>query len=541
MLNQTALRLVAMRVSLINPNNLGSYRSAQIVAENLGIARLASHIEALGHDVQMVDARLWNLKPKESARTVRAFSPSVVGVSLICEQAVRWTNDFINEFECSPESPICIAGGYFPTLQPARTLKLMPRLDALALGEGEAVVEELIHRLAKSPEMWRDSRGLCMRTEGGALRRNPRPSLVKDLDKLPWPRRYATELMDDNFEVLIEGSRGCKLACTFCAIRPFFRSNGDSVWRGRTPEDIVAEMLAIRHSSPKVKRFRFVDTDFIGFEAEGTKRALRFAELIVERLPGIQFCIETRAQSVKAHGYLFRALRDAGLQEVFIGVESGSQRILDRMRKNITVDDIIDAVATLKTMGISVSYGFMMFTPWTKEEDIRANIALLRTLGGVEFDKLFHEMDLIPGTPAIKQGQALGSISAKAGTGYFTYPMDGLVARARFCWQALELRHRDFLERVWFLYKDGQTASQMGCAGGAQLEERASELNLRMFDFCLTALKGAYNGEVTVEAVADACVNKFSSEVNSLSALINDNYRFPRPDAIRQKLSRAIS
>lgn len=67
----------------------------------------------------------------------------------------------------------------------------------------------------------------------------------------------------------------------------------------------------------------------------------------------------------------------------------------------------------LQDIGLSVSYGFMMFTPWTQQEDLEANIAMLRTLGSVEFDKLFHEMDLIPGTLALEQAQSLGPVTPK--------------------------------------------------------------------------------------------------------------------------------
>lgn len=522
-----------MRVSLIGPNNSGSYRSAQIVAENLGIAYLASFAQALGHEVQLVDARLWNQTPEESARVVKAFGPAVLGVSLICAQAVTWTNNFLDEFDCPPERPICLAGGYFPTLQPDVALTLMPRVEAIVLGEGEFVLEELLLRLATNPETWKTTLGICVRSEGSSFRRNPRPTLVKDMDKLPWPRRYAALHMDETFEVLIEGSRGCRLACTFCAIRPFFQSNGESVWRGRTPESLVAEMAAVRQANPKLKRFRFVDPDFFGFEAEGMRRALQLANLIVERLPGIEFYIEARAQSVKGNGHVFRALRDAGLREVFLGVESGSQHILDHFLKKTTVDDIIAAVATLKDLGISVGFGFMMFTPWTDEEALRANIAILRTLGSVEFDKLFHEMDLIPGTPAIKQVQALGPITAKDGTGYYTYPMNGLIAQARRCGRALELRHRSFMERVWFLSKDAQRSIQTGRIGAREFDQRVSELNLRMFEFCIDALKATTSHDrVTAETVADTCVSEFDNSVSALSAEMEEDSKFPRPDAI---------
>jgi radical SAM superfamily enzyme YgiQ (UPF0313 family) len=343
--------------------------------------------------------------------------------------------------------------------------------------------------------------------------------------------------MDERFEVLVEGSRGCKLACSFCAIKPFFAAMGRSLWRGRSPENIVSEMVGIRHAHPQVKKFRFVDADFIGFEAEGENRALQLADLLIERLPGIELYIEARAQSVITLPHVFKRLRQAGLREVFVGIESGSQRILNAIRKSLNVSDIRPAVSILKDLGVSVSFGFMMFTPWTEDVDLHDSLSMLKDLGNVEFDKFFHELDLIPGTPAFATLDGVIDPSPKTGTGYFTYALRGLPALARLCGRSLEVRHRPFLERVWLLYKDIQESLQAAQPGADELQRRVSQLNIAMFEFCLHSLQNApaHDGQSLANAVADACVAEFGATVAALSESIDERYGFPRSRTLRER------
>lgn len=196
-----------MRVSFVSPNNPGSYRSAQVVAENLGIAQLGSYIQSLGHIVQLVDARLWDLGPIAASELVKTFAPDAVGLSLISQQAVTWANAFLTDLSFASGKPIILVGGYFPTLLPEPALTLMPLVDAVVLGEGEPVLKELLLRFTQHATDWLSTAGLCSRRNGTSFRRTPRPPLTQDLDSLPAPMRYAAPFMDDQFEVLVEGSR----------------------------------------------------------------------------------------------------------------------------------------------------------------------------------------------------------------------------------------------------------------------------------------------------------------------------------------------
>lgn len=93
----------------------------------------------------------------------------------------------------------------------------------------------------------------------------------------------------------------------------------------------------------------------------------------------------------------------AGLVGINMGIESGSQKILNKMRKCTKVEDNILATQILRDLDIDYSYGFMMITPWCLDEDIELNALLLEKIGKIELHKFFHEMTLIPGTDAFQE------------------------------------------------------------------------------------------------------------------------------------------
>jgi len=519
----------SMHVALIAPNNPGSYRSAEIVAEHLGLSVLAATLERGGHRAAIVDARFHDLDPGTACLQALADDPRVVGVSLISMEAVDWTRRFANALRAAGSTVHLVLGGYFPTLQPERALQLVPQADSVVLGEGEVTLLELVRALEAGTD-WRTLTGLALRS-GGGVTRMPRRPLVTDLDALPWPRHDLVEGMDEGFEVLIEGSRGCSAYCTFCAVGPFMGPEGRRRWRARSPGSVVAEMAAIRARNPRLRRFRFVDPDFLG-APDGEERARELAAWIREKLPGLQISVECRATSIQNEA-LFRDLKEAGLIDVYVGVESGSQRILDLMNKRTTVAENLRAIALLQRMGIGYTYGFMMFTPWTTEEDLRANVAFLRTIGRVQFDKLFHEMDLIPATPAL--GMARRSLLVEKGSsGYFSYdalpPSVGLL---REVGRALNARHQPFLRELWFLYKDAQYALLSG-DGAEEDEQQISEFFLEVFEECKRMAGHAADSAVpTPLYIAEACVDRFGAKARQLAAR-HVGSRFPREGEVKR-------
>ncbi len=124
---------------------------------------------------------------------------------------------------------------------------------------------------------------------------------------------------------------------------------------------------------------RFVDDEFIGCEGS-VERAIEIAGLLKERRIKPKFSIMCRPDTVRRYPLVFGQLRSAGLVNVFLGIESGSDEILSRLNKRHTVDDSIKAVSILDGLKIRVQGGNIVFHPWMTQETALNDIDFFRDL-----------------------------------------------------------------------------------------------------------------------------------------------------------------
>lgn len=503
------------KIALVAPDNPGTFRSSQITKENLALGYLAAQLETIGHKVEIYDARLFKATPEEICEEIVHFNPLLVGISLITEEATSWTRKFTSLLRQTGLQMHVTLGGYFPSLQSKKALNLHPEANSVVIGEGEISLTELVSKLASQKE-WAGTQGVVSYSPKGEIVYGPPRPLIENLDQLPFPNRYGLHLVP---EVSIEGSRGCFGNCSFCAIRPHFRAPPRLAWRGRSPENIIKEISQLRKRFPHLYQYRFADPDFVGTRGLAEERLFTLAHLIKQHLPGIEFYIETRPLNV-ANKTLFRELKEAGLTEVYIGIESGSERVLNLMRKGTSLEQIRRAVDLLQELNINYQYGFMMFTPWSEEEDIRASVEFLRQIGAVQIDKLFYEMYVIPGTPAVDQIRALGlePIEEMVNTGYLKNAPP-LVQNLRFIGKTLETEYFEFLTELWSLFKILRPYVRKEILWANLLEKNISSLYLDIFDYCLESAKtvGTKDPE-TIRIILNSCVSKFQPKVKELVA-----------------------
>ena len=202
-------------------------------------------------------------------------------------------------------------------------------------------------------------------------------------------------------EVNIEGSRGCYNHCTFCYINDYYGS--PCRWRGHSTDYVVSLIQKIIEETGN-RRFYFVDPNFFGPGHKGQKRAMEMAAKL--KPLNIRFGIEARVNDI--HEETITALIDAGLEEILIGLESGSQRCLNRLKKNTTVDQNERALAILRKAGIAPNIGFIMFQPDSRPEDIRTNFAFLKRNHLLEDVKLtsnllYHNQILLMGSRCYRE------------------------------------------------------------------------------------------------------------------------------------------
>lgn len=265
--------------------------------------------------------------------------------------------------------------------------------DFIILGEAEMTLKELVKSLNSADQKPQDIAGLVFRENDGLLKTSKR-NVIRDLDQLPVP---AWDLIDINpyreswlyhagyFSLNMATTRGCPFKCNWCA-KPIYGNRYNS----RSPKKVVEELKLLK------EKFRF---DHIWFcdDIFGLKPGWvhEFANLVESENLHFKFKIQCRADLLLQENYI-RDLARAGCDNVWIGAESGSQKILDAMDKGITIEQIHIATALLKKNKIKPSFFIQFGYPGENKEDIAKTIAMINEL-------LPHEIGIsvsypLPGT-----------------------------------------------------------------------------------------------------------------------------------------------
>lgn len=362
---------------------------------NLGMGYLASVLQSQGRTVELIDIRLGSGK---IAALLAKRQPLVVGFSLIFQFFLPQFRKVAQQLRKAGITSHFTIGGHYPSLCYDELLQNFPEMDSVVRYEGEETLVELIDKL-RAGQDWRDIEGIAY-VRGEELVATPARALVQDLDALPFPYRPFKPEHIGGFPTLpLLASRGCIRRCSFCSIHTFYRTAPGKVVRVRKPEKVIEEMLHLyrRHG---VRVFLFQDDDFPLWGKKGR----RWAEELIARMHDSGLAqntiwkISCRAEYVEPE--LFQDMREAGLFLVYMGIESGVDQGLEILFKQMTTGQNISAVETLKQLGITFSYGFMLFDPSTSFNSIRENIEFLRTIvGDGSAPAMFSRMLPYGGTP----------------------------------------------------------------------------------------------------------------------------------------------
>lgn len=342
--------------------------------EHLGFGYIASFLRRRGYSVEIIDAGLRRLSPKKLAGEIFALDPDLLGITIVYQAAAAEQLSVIPLLrEAGFDSHITI-GGYSATLAHREYIEWRDDVDSIVRGEGEYTTLELLEHLAGKREVG-SIKGLTYRENGRIVENDVRP-LIDDLDALPFPAR---DELHHAFErggcVTIVSSRGCYAGCRYCSIRSFYDCLPGPNWRGRSPDNVLEELeLVVRDTG--CRKVKFEDANFFGPGEKGSDRVVRIAEGILERDLELSFRFECRTENVDEE--VFTLLKRAGLEEVFIGVESFVPRVLDEMKKGATVEDNLRALDILAGLGIRAGVGFIAFDPDTTLEEFFTNLEMVK-------------------------------------------------------------------------------------------------------------------------------------------------------------------
>lgn len=378
---------------------------------NLGMGYLAAVLRRHGYAVEMVEVRD---SPDSIAARLVQCRPLVVGFSLIFQFFLPQYRRIAQRLRAAGVTCHFTIGGHYPSLCHDELLLNFPEIDSVVRYEGEETLIELVDRLRGGAD-WRTISGIAYARDGEVVATPARP-LVADLDSLPFPERpYEPERVGGFPTLPVLASRGCIRRCSFCSIHTFYRTAPGRVVRVRKPEKVVEEMVEL-YRRFGVRVFLFQDDDFPLWGRKGR----RWADELMGRLHDSGLAdstiwkISCRAEYVEPE--LFAAMREAGLFLVYMGIESGVESGLEILFKQMTVEQNLQAVATLKRLDIVYSYGFMLFDPSSTFASVRQNISFLRQIAGDgSAPAFFSRMLPYGGTPIrdllAKEGRLRGDLT----------------------------------------------------------------------------------------------------------------------------------
>jgi radical SAM superfamily enzyme YgiQ (UPF0313 family) len=310
--------------------------------------------------------------------------------------------EFLKNLKARRPNLSLILYGFFPALSFREILSRYPFIDCIISGEPEETFANIAQSLQQDGRIdYSKIAGLAFRENGG-IRLSGERALIEPLDSLPFPLR--SNLFLETVGCNILASRGCYGQCSFCYINHFYGSG--CRWRGRSPDNVAQEIEALYPRLPAPAVY-FVDANFFGRGNSGRKRALEIVER-VRQWSGLTFGIECRSNDLDEE--LVARMAQAGLRQVFLGIESASKASLARMKKGVRLDAQAAAVRMLKACGVEINLGFIMFEPDAGLADVRANYDFLKANGLLDclsctVNVLYHREIALRGTDRFKQLQ----------------------------------------------------------------------------------------------------------------------------------------
>lgn len=359
------------RIVLYNPR-------APFFTMPLALMAVGSALDRARYDVRIVDGRLAR---DPAARVLEATEDALcLGVSVLTGSPIRDALAITRAVRARRPGCRIVWGGWHPSLCPAGTLK-EAGVDAVVVGQGEQAFAGLVERFAAGE------------TAGGVVG----PQATHDINSFP---AHDYELIDVERHFARKGERqldyvtsqGCRFRCTFCSDPTVY----SRAWFGLEPARVGAELQALW------RRHHFTD---VGFQDETffthTSRVAAIAEEIRRRDLHFTWMATMRGdQGARLDESVLLACRQSGLRRVMIGLESGSQAMLDWMKKDLTLEQVFVTAEKCRRYDVAVLFNLIIGFPDETPESVAATLDAAKALRalGPDFQVALFYYRPYPGT-----------------------------------------------------------------------------------------------------------------------------------------------
>ncbi len=373
------------RVILVYPD----YRSSDTFSVShlpLGLGYIAKALENANIEYEVIDLNIDFVN--DLFHRIEKFCPEFIAVSMMsyrCKETYQLLHNIKNKF---PNIKI-IAGGPHITANKEIAMKECPAIDIGVVGEGDYSVIEIVNGNPIS-----NIKGVLYR-DGDTLKFTGERDFINNLDDIQFPTYRGFKLEKYGKSMQLASSRGCPYRCIFCGAPKILGKR----WRKRSVQSMIEELEYWYDKG--YRNFYFNDSNF----AVDKSRVWDFCEEIIERKLDVCFkCDGLRADHVNRK--LLEHIQRAGFTHLTFGAESGSNKILQNLKKGETLEQIESAIASATDLGFHVTLFFLIGSPGENKEDVEQSfqLALKYNLANV----YFFNLTPIPGTEfydwAVKHG-----------------------------------------------------------------------------------------------------------------------------------------
>ncbi len=373
----------------------------------LSLLSLAGPLLEDGYEVEIIDSRVCS--DFKTAVLNKLDDTLCVGISMFTGDQIRYGLEMARMIkDARPDLPI-VVGGWHPSIESYTTIE-HPLVDIVVRGQGERTFLELVRSLDKGGVL-AEVEGIIYK-ENGIAKENPlRP--LEDINNFP-PLPFHLVDMEKYLslakfprETMYLSSRGCPFHCAFCSITAIYKRK----WLALRPEKVVADIERLVNVY-NVRRINFFDDCF----SIDLARVKEICRLIIAKKIGIEWSAQVRAADTRRFdAEIWRLFKESGCVGLLMGLESGSQRMLDLIVKEEKVEDAVNAYKEITGHGLVPWSAFIFGLPGETWEDAMETIKLAVTLRGIypEAAFSFFFYTPYPGTPLFEMALQCGLVKPK--------------------------------------------------------------------------------------------------------------------------------
>ena len=373
-------------ILLVNPPHFEKQKAGEGEYVSPGIVLIGTVLKNAGYEVKLIDGSLDADYQDDFFNILKDRRPKVIGFSVMTSQVTRAYELTQKAKEVDPDIKI-VWGGFHPTIFPEQTIA-DPNIDYVVAGEGINVIVPLVKYILGEEKDLQKVPGIYYHDRNNTIRNNGKPPLAQ-FDQIPdidWDlydqacleRALGKNLLRQPARVLpIVAGLGCNFRCTFC-----FNAIFKIPHRRMSAERIYANMKHMKEQYG-LDEIIFYDENFFADQ----DRILRLIELLEQEPLNLKFFCSMRASDIRRkyfQGDFFRRFRKVGGYNIGVGAESGNQNTLDKLKKGIKVQDIIETAKMGRDNGIIITFSFMAGIPGEKIYELFDTFDLIKKIKDID-------------------------------------------------------------------------------------------------------------------------------------------------------------